>query len=466
MHRLFQWSHKWWPGLVPLALLWVAALWGTTQPLERELAARAGQALEGNVLDQTRLGVSGRDVTFAAAAFSREGRRSAVGSIEAVPGVRLVIDETRLVPEVKPFVWTIERDVVRVMLGGNARLPAIKVRLNETARAVLGDVEIADHMGLARGAPGRFDAAAALLIEQVVKLKEARISLSDTAVKLSGMARELGGREAIAAALKSLPPGYSVAANVIQAPPYIFRANKDPVADSVTLTGNVPDDAAKADLVAAAGRKFFNEKVADQLKASIGAPAGFVAAVIPALEALSRVSTGSLVVSDREITVAGDAFYAAAVTDIRAGLLSHLPDGWRANIDIAVRPAAGPVDATVCQDLLTQLMARAAIRFAAGSAVIDRDSAGLLDRVVETAMRCPVAPIDVIGHTDADGEEPANQLLSERRAQAVIDYLVKAGLSDDRFTALGAGSLRPVASNATDEGKAQNRRIEFVVRER
>lgn len=464
MHRFFQWSHKWWPGLIPLALLWVAALWSTTAPLERELAARAGQALEGNVLDQTRLGVFGRDLTFAAAAFSREGRQSAVAAIEAVPGIRLVVDESRLVPEARPFVWTIERDVVRVTLGGSAPLPAIKGRLAETARAALGEVEIVDHTGLARGAPPRFDAAATLLIEQVAKLKEARISLSDTAVKLAGVARELGGREAIAAALKSLPPGYSVAANVIQAPPYVFQANKDPVADTLTLTGNVPDDSAKAHVIGAAARKFVSGKVADQLKTSIGAPAGFVAAAVPALEALSRLSTGSLVITDREVTLTGDALYAAAVTDIRSRLLSNLPRDWRGKVEITVRPAAGPVDATVCQDLLGQLMGRAAIRFESGEATIDRDSAGLLDRVVETAMRCPSAPIDVIGHTDAEGDEPANQLLSERRAEAVVDYLVRAGLPAERFTALGAGSLRPVASNATAEGRAQNRRIEFVVR--
>ena len=55
------------------------------------------------------------------------------------------------------------------------------------------------------------------------------------------MARELGGREAIAAALKNLPEGFSVAANEVKAPPYIFQAYKDPVALTLTLTGNVPD---------------------------------------------------------------------------------------------------------------------------------------------------------------------------------------------------------------------------------
>ena len=84
---------------------------------------------------RARIAVAGRDVTFAADAFSEDGRRSAVASVEAVPGVRLVNDQTRLVPEAKPFVWSAERDVVRVTLGGSSPLPASKSRLLEAARA-------------------------------------------------------------------------------------------------------------------------------------------------------------------------------------------------------------------------------------------------------------------------------------------------------------------------------------------
>ena len=98
------------------------------------------------------------------------------------------------------------------------------------------------------------------------------------------------------------------------------------------------------------------------------------------------------------------------------------------------------------------------------SASIDPDSAGLLDRLIETALRCPTANIEVAGHTDSDGEDAANQALSEKRAQAVADYLVKAGLPANRFTAVGYGSAQPIASNDTEDGKAQNRRIEFTVK--
>ena len=463
MHGLFRWSSKWWPGVIPLVVFWAIAAWTTTPPLESDLAARSAAALKDSLLDKTRITVAGRDVTFAADAFSEDGRRGAVASVAAVPGVRLVNDETQLVPEAKPFVWSAERDVVRVTLGGSAPLPATKGRMLEAARATLGGVEVVDQMNLSRGAPPRFDNAALLLLDQIGKLKDGKITISDTKVSLAGMARELGGREAIAAALKNLPEGFAVAANEIKAPPYIFQAYKDPVAVTLTLTGYVPDNNVHAALAAAAGRKFFNEKVVDNIKASLGAPSGFFNAVAPALGALSRLSTGTLVVSDREVKLSGDAFYDAAAAQIRAGL-KDFPQGWQFKADISVKPASAPVDGTVCQQLFSGLLAKGKIRFDSGRATIDPDSAGLLDRLIETALRCPSANIEIAGHTDADGEDGFNQALSEKRAQAVTDFLVKAGLPAERFTAMGYGSTQPIATNDTDEGKAQNRRIDFVVR--
>ncbi len=463
MQKLFRWASKWWPGLIPLAVMWGFAAWNNTVPLEADLSARSAAAVKDTVLDKTRITVAGRDVGFAAEAFSEEGRRAAVMAVENVPGVRLVDDQTRLAPEAKPFVWNASRDVVRVTLSGSAPLPAVKGRLMEAARKDLGGVEVADEMGLARGAPPRFEAAALLLLNQIGKLKDGKITISDNTVHLSGMARELGGREAIAAALKNLPDGFS-AANEIQAPPYIFQANKDPVAATVTFTGYVPDNIVHAAIATAASRKFFAEKVVDNLKSSVGAPASFGASVVAALGALSRLSTGTLVVSDREVKLSGDALYDGAVAEIRAGLGKDFPKTWQYKPEITVKPAAGPVDATVCQQLFSDLLSKGKIHFEAKRANIDADSAGLLDHLIETALRCPNTNIEVAGHTDSDGEDSFNQALSEKRAQAVIDYLVKAGLPANRFTASGYGSTQPVAGNDTDDGKAKNRRIEFLVR--
>jgi OOP family OmpA-OmpF porin len=463
MRGLFRWSSKWWPGVIPLAVFWAFAAWNNSAPLEADLAARSGVALKDITLDKTRIAVAGRDVTLAAEAFSVEGRQSAVASVDAVPGVRLVNDETRLVPEAKPFVWSAERDVVRVTLAGSAPLPAVKGRLVEAAKAALGNVEVADQMALARGAPPRFENAAVLLLDQIARLKDGKITISDAKVQLTGMARDLGGREAIASALKNLPEGFSVA-NDVKAPPYVFQAYKDPVAVTVTLSGYVPDNNVHAAIVQAATRKFFSEKVVDNLKESIGAPSGFAAAAVPALGALSRLSTGTLVVADREVKLSGDAFYDGAATQLRAGLGKDFPQTFQYKADVTVKPAAAPVDQTVCQQLFADLLGKGKIRFESGRANIDPDSAGLLDRLIETALRCPTTTIEIAGHTDSAGEDAANQALSEKRAQAVVDYLVKAGLPAARFAAVGYGSTQPVADNESDEGKAQNRRIEFLVR--
>ncbi len=72
------------------------------------------------------------------------------------------------------------------------------------------------------------------------------------------------------------------------------------------------------------------------------------------------------------------------------------------------------------------------------------------------------ARVRIAGHTDGVGDPEENQRLSEARAEAVRDYLVSHGIDASRVEAVGYGDTQPVASNDTDEGRAQNRRIEAV----
>jgi len=71
--------------------------------------------------------------------------------------------------------------------------------------------------------------------------------------------------------------------------------------------------------------------------------------------------------------------------------------------------------------------------------------------------------IEVVGHTDDVGDDAYNQQLSEQRAQAVAEYLVKSGVDASKIVAMGAGERLPIASNATEEGRAENRRVEVLV---
>jgi OOP family OmpA-OmpF porin len=101
------------------------------------------------------------------------------------------------------------------------------------------------------------------------------------------------------------------------------------------------------------------------------------------------------------------------------------------------------------------------VNFESGSAVLTPDSHRVLDVVVRSLMAYPEVKVEILGHTDSVGQAALNLGLSERRADAVKQYLVNAGIDPARLTAKGLGEESPVASNATPEGRAQNRRIEF-----
>ena len=86
-----------------------------------------------------------------------------------------------------------------------------------------------------------------------------------------------------------------------------------------------------------------------------------------------------------------------------------------------------------------------------------------LVKVGQNLVNYPNSNVQIIGHTDSDGEASYNQGLSERRANSVADILQANGVSYARITTVGQGENNPVASNLTPEGKAQNRRVEIVV---
>lgn len=88
----------------------------------------------------------------------------------------------------------------------------------------------------------------------------------------------------------------------------------------------------------------------------------------------------------------------------------------------------------------------------------------VLGDVAETLKRYPQTLIDVAGHADATGPDAYNQTLSERRAVSVADYLISRGVLRDRLYVVGYGETRPIASNATEAGRAQNRRVEITLR--
>lgn len=104
-----------------------------------------------------------------------------------------------------------------------------------------------------------------------------------------------------------------------------------------------------------------------------------------------------------------------------------------------------------------------AILFASGSFVVRPGLNDDMFALSQSLDRYPQSTIQIVGHTDSDGEAASNQLLSERRANAVADVLLNQGVPFNRVRTFGRGESQPIASNFTDEGKAQNRRVEIVI---
>ncbi len=103
------------------------------------------------------------------------------------------------------------------------------------------------------------------------------------------------------------------------------------------------------------------------------------------------------------------------------------------------------------------------IYFESGKADLLTESYTTLNNALKLLKSNPKVKFEIHGHTDSVGSDKDNQLLSEARAEAVRSYLIKNGVNSERMVAKGFGELMPIATNNTSEGRAENRRIEFLI---
>ena len=116
-----------------------------------------------------------------------------------------------------------------------------------------------------------------------------------------------------------------------------------------------------------------------------------------------------------------------------------------------------------CTRSISDAASSVKILFDTASATITAYSGPSLGRLAAAIRACPSTRMRIEGHTDAQGDARRNQLLSERRARAVTDYMVKAGIEPSRLASIGLGQTHPLAPNTTTANKRLNRRIAFVI---
>ncbi len=244
-------------------------------------------------------------------------------------------------------------------------------------------------------------------------------------------------------------------------------------ASRVVLSGAVPSENARVDLMAAAAQAFQGAEAVDDMHVAGGAASPLFSEMARrAVRAVAALNTGEARIIDNQIVVIGDGGQ-AGVTQVRESL-AEISAPFRSRLALTIdgldvdHPELQGLnlndgDAETCERAFDRLMERNFITFAEGSAAITPASRGVLNALASVALRCDRFSIEVAGHTDNTGDRAANMELSRRRADAVAAYLVGQGVARPRLSAHGYGPDRPRSSNATGAGQAANRRIEFYV---
>jgi outer membrane protein OmpA-like peptidoglycan-associated protein len=228
---------------------------------------------------------------------------------------------------------------------------------------------------------------------------------------------------------------------------------------SVELRGMLPDQELIDSIETAAATVYGVDAVTNRMDTGSVNDSPYLR-FLPELFEISRgLDPWQVELEDGHVTYSGIGPNRDVVAEKRSALAIYRDSAQFAGVDISLE-----VDPRVVADTITRMLAGGA-NFPTGSAVLSDDARARLDRVIEIMTENPSTVLDVEGHTDNQGDAAANQTLSEARAQAVVDYLVAGGIEADRLTAFGYGEDRPIADNSTPEGRAQNRRIAFVVSE-
>lgn len=246
-----------------------------------------------------------------------------------------------------------------------------------------------------------------------------------------------------------------------------WRATNDG-AGSVTLDGDIPDETVRPRLTDAAQQLFPKARIVDQMKV-VAAPAEPWAAVaLHGLQNLARLTRGEAALAGKDLIVRGLADSEETAAVVRKAVASGVAEGFTGKdaIEVAnrrqitIEPIA---EADRCQDMMRQTASGGTINFARAKADLTSDSTQTLKELAQIANACPQFKIQIDGHTNSEGTDERNQRLSDRRARAVADFLSRNGVDPKRLTAVGYGASQPIADNATEAGRAKNRRIEFKV---
>ncbi len=366
----------------------------------------------------------------------------------------------------------------KVVLNGYVLNSKEHQELLDDAKALFGEERVSDNLKESIGAPEAWLETAKLALKGLKDLDYGEFNISDNNFTFKGFIGSDAMKKSLLSRLKSQINGAYKGEFSIEAPmpipsPYTVSAVKSQDG-KVVLNGYVLNSKEHQELLDDAKALFGEERVSDNLKESIGAPEAWLETAKIALKGLKDLDYGEFNISDNNFTFKGFIATPEAKESLVKSLESKLDNRYHGTYEInslanSQEELVGneqtssnlQVQINQCKRQIDELLNKKKIHFANDRAVIKKESYKLLESLVEIIHNCPDTIVTIEGHTDSVGSAKYNQILSLKRANAVKSYLIKKGIAKERLRAVGYGETKPVASNATLEGRRKNRRIEF-----
>jgi OOP family OmpA-OmpF porin len=365
------------------------------------------------------------------------------------------------------YTMQIAFDGTGIEVSGNIPSEAARAALIDAVKARFPGRAVTDKLVVAAGAPDGWQQCIIAGLAPLPRLTSGKTILVDRKLSVTGSTGDYGVAQAVpqevrAAAGQTCEADAKIAFTGELKTNLSWRAVHDD-SGALTLIGDVPDDAARGRLLEAAQGQFPGARIVDQMKIVAAPPGPWMDVALRGLTQLAHLNRGEASLAGMDLTVKGVAASEAIAGEVRSAVTRDLPSGFSGHETIEVM-SADQQAANSCQEMMRDATARGILEFDRAKADLTRESTETLKELAEIAKECPSFKVSIEGHTDAEGTDERNQRLSDRRAKAVADFLVREGVQAGRLTTIGYGATRPIADNATADGRARNRRIEFVVK--
>ena len=407
----------------------------------------------------------GRDVLLSGSAPSEESKSQAMEIASTLaqdehgnPVARIVEWEGDIViPEPDPGNLSFSAVDGQITLNGVVASEAQKQSLIDSATAVYGESNVVDRLTVKDNIL-EIENIGGLIDNFAMDNGTLRLSL-DKVLRINGEVDSQELKSSIGKKLQtSLPEGYSLdnqLAVAIKGAPSV-----DILADNgkVTLNGELASEEQKTELFDSVAKNYGVNNVVDNL---------IVASNVLPVDNLGEIvgkfylADGSMSLNNQVWKLTGEVESDAKKSDIGEKVQSVLPSDASLQNLLSIK---APDVSAICLGKVDDLMSDSKIYFETSKADVKAESYPLLDQIASILNECAETEVQVAGHTDSTGSAEVNQPLSLNRAQAVVEYLIAKGVSASRLSSAGFGSEQPIADNATNEGRAANRRIEFTVK--